>query len=284
MMPGPAMKALIALVALLALVHGGLAAPTAAPGDCYSSIIVSPSPFMGNNDEIFKLADGTVWKVKYEYEYLYEYQPEVVICPAKRKLLVAKKSLNVELISGAKPVARATPKDAPAKASSRWDFVEETQLQGSISGTIKQGKILKTVSGGIYEITGITLQLVLELQPDVTVLRNGDVYKLIVKGFDEPVLCSKLNNAPPSSPQAKAKGGSTAGSTTVESRVDGEFNGWTGETIVKLRNGQIWQQSRHYYFYRYAYAPNVIVYSNDGVMKMKVDGVDEAVPVRLLNP
>ena len=239
---------------------------------------------MGNNGEIFKLADGTIWKVKYEYEYLYEYQPEVVICPAKEKLLVAKKSLNVEFLSSAKPVARATSKDAQAKASSRWDLVEETQLRGSISGTIKQGTILKTVSGGIYEITGITLQLVLEFQPDLIVLRKGDVYKLIVKGFDEPVLCSKLNDAPPSSLQAKAKSGSAAGSATVESRVDGEFNGWTGETIVKLRNGQIWQQRRHYYFYRYAYAPNVIVYPSDGVMKMKVEGVDEAVPVRLLNP
>ena len=122
------------------------------------------------------------------------------------------------------------------------------------------------------------------MQPDVIVLRNGDVYKLIVKGFDEPVLCSKLNDTSPSIPRAKAKGDGAAGSTTVESRVDEEFNGWTGETIVKLRNGQIWQQSQFYYYYRYAYAPNVIVYPIDGVMKMKVEGVAEAVPVRLLNP
>jgi hypothetical protein len=37
---------------------------------CYESSIVSPTPFMGNNDEIFKLSDGSVWEVKYEYEYL----------------------------------------------------------------------------------------------------------------------------------------------------------------------------------------------------------------------
>lgn len=28
--------------------------------ECYESSIVSASPFMGNNDEIFKLADGEV--------------------------------------------------------------------------------------------------------------------------------------------------------------------------------------------------------------------------------
>lgn len=43
--------------------------------NCYESSIVSPSPFMGNNGEIFKLADGSLWEVKFEYEYLYEYLP-----------------------------------------------------------------------------------------------------------------------------------------------------------------------------------------------------------------
>jgi len=28
--------------------------------DCYESRILSPSPFMGNNGEIFKLADGSL--------------------------------------------------------------------------------------------------------------------------------------------------------------------------------------------------------------------------------
>ncbi|WP_176716409.1 hypothetical protein [Aeromonas sp. EERV15] len=48
---------------------------------CIESSIVSPSPFMGNNDEIFKLSDGSLWIVKNEYEYLYEYYPSITICP-----------------------------------------------------------------------------------------------------------------------------------------------------------------------------------------------------------
>ena len=74
-----------------------------------------------------------------------------------------------------------------------WNLFEETNLQGSISGTIQQGHIFKTISGSIYEVTGLTMQLVLELQPEVMVLKNGDSYKLIVKGFDEPMICRKLN-------------------------------------------------------------------------------------------
>ena len=41
--------------------------------------------------------------------------------------------------------------------------------------------------------------------------------------------------------------------TVVESQIDGDFNGWEGETIVKLMNGQIWQQAEYHYEYHYAY-------------------------------
>lgn len=69
-------------------------------GACYEATIMKPSPFMGNNGEIFKLNDGSLWEVKYEYEYLYEYYPEVIICPSKGKLVIDGKSLNVEPVGG----------------------------------------------------------------------------------------------------------------------------------------------------------------------------------------
>ena len=69
----------------------------------------------------------------------------------------------------------------------------------------------------------------------------------------------------------------------VESRIDGEFTGWNGETLFKLQNGQIWQQSSYAYMYRYAYAPNVLIYkSAGGTFRMKVDGVTSDIAVRRL--
>ncbi len=164
------------------------AAPTPAStptsgGACYESSIVSPNPFMGNHGEIFKLLDGTFWKVVYEYEYLYEYNPDVVLCPAKGKLLVAGKSLAIEPI--------ATQRGA--------------------------------TSGGSAAAT------------------SADV---------------------------------------IESKIDGEFSGWEGETIFKLMNGQIWQQSTYAYTYRYAYSPKVLIYRSGSGYKMKVDGVTGDVTVR----
>ncbi len=75
---------------------------------------------------------------------------------------------------------------------------------------------------------------------------------------------------------------SDVGSTpaVIESKIDGEFQGWDGETIFKLVNCQIWQQSSYHYYYHYAYMPRVTIYRTDGGYKMKVDGVDPSIYVR----
>lgn len=157
---------------------------------CYESSILSPSPFMGNDGEIFRLADGSIWEVKSEYEYLYEYYPSVIICPSRGKLILGDKSLNVQQVSSGQ---RSTPPEGSRSTAGNWVLFEETTLQGSITGTVRRGRIFKTASGNVYEVVGLTLQLVLELQPEVMVLRSGYTYKLIVEGFDEPLICRKLN-------------------------------------------------------------------------------------------
>lgn len=65
----------------------------------------------------------------------------------------------------------------------------------------------------------------------------------------------------------------------IESRINGTFNGWEGETVVKLMNGQIWKQSVYHYEYHYAYMPDVLIYKSGSGFKMLVDGTDEAVYV-----
>ena len=245
--------------------------------DCYETLIISPSPFMGNNEEIFKLSDGSLWKVKYEYEYLYEYNPSVVICPNLGKLIVAGNSLNVEFVAAA-----PGSKKAGSRQTEEWEIFEETNLKGSISGTVRRGRIFKTMSGSIYEVTGLTLQLVLLLQPEVTVLRNDDIYKLIVKGFDEPLLCKCLNCSSAKRNTAPRNEPTTQDQAVIESQIDGDFEGWEGETIVKLMNGQIWQQSEYYYHYHYSFMPKVVIFKSGSGYKIKVDGVERAVGVTKL--
>jgi len=75
----------------------------------------------------------------------------------------------------------------------------------------------------------------------------------------------------------------TSHSSVIESKMDGDFEGWEGDTIVKLMNGQIWQQTEYYYHYHYAFMPDVSVYKSGGGWKMKVEGIDRAVGVQQLD-
>jgi len=160
---------------LAAISAGWFASSPVAAQACYESSIRSPTPFMGNHDEVFRLLDGTIWQVQSEYEYLYAYYPSVVVCPARGMMVVDGKQLSVRQITGA-----ASPTTA------------------------------------------------------------GDV---------------------------------------IESRIEGEFTGWEGETIFRLANGQIWQQSRYAYKYRYAYSPDVLILRINGRFIMQVEGMDDTVQV-----
>ncbi|WNM58218.1 hypothetical protein [Candidatus Nitrospira allomarina] len=65
----------------------------------------------------------------------------------------------------------------------------------------------------------------------------------------------------------------------IKSQIDGDFEGWEGETIVKLLNGQIWQQTEYWYHYHYSFMPSVLIYNQGASYKMKVEGIDKAIGV-----
>ena len=91
---------------------------------------------------------------------------------------------------------------------------------------------------------------------------------LFVKGFE----AGKTEGA-------KSVTYSNSAPSAIESQIDGEFEGWEGETVVKLINGQIWQQSEYYYTYHYAYMPKVLIYKSGSGYKMQVEGVNKPIGV-----
>jgi hypothetical protein len=66
----------------------------------------------------------------------------------------------------------------------------------------------------------------------------------------------------------------------IESTLAGDFNGWEGETIFKLDNGQIWEQAEYNYTYSYSYRPEVTIYQTSGGCRMKVEDEEETILVR----
>lgn len=76
---------------------------------------------------------------------------------------------------------------------------------------------------------------------------------------------------------------SEAQQQAYEGQIDGDFEGWTGETIYKLMDGHIIQQSEYHYHYHYAFSPRVIIYRSRGGYKIHVeDDNDEDVGIVIL--
>lgn len=70
----------------------------------------------------------------------------------------------------------------------------------------------------------------------------------------------------------------------VDSKLSGEFNGWDGETVLVLDNGQIWKQSAYTYLYMYKFRPETIIIKGwAGLHYAIVEGGGEPVRVFRLN-
>jgi hypothetical protein len=76
---------------------------------------------------------------------------------------------------------------------------------------------------------------------------------------------------------------SPASAAAYEGQINGEFKGWTGETIYELMDGHIIQQASYHYHYHYAYSPRVIIYQgSQGLMIHVLDDDDEDVHITVL--
>lgn len=115
-----------------------------------------------------------------------------------------------------------------------------------------------------------------EIKPDIPVVNTDTLRR------------SDPASEPAGPSEGSATGETAAGETeeampeVIECNIDGEFEGWDGDKIFKLTNGQIWQQDEYKYSYSYKYRPAVTIVKSGGSYKMMVDGMNDAVRVRLL--
>ncbi|WP_213981567.1 hypothetical protein [Sphingomonas sp. dw_22] len=65
----------------------------------------------------------------------------------------------------------------------------------------------------------------------------------------------------------------------MRKQVEDEWNGWDGDTVVKLTDGSVWRQDEYHYEYRYSYRPQVTLAAN----LMHVDGMSRAIRVRRID-
>jgi len=89
--------------------------------------------------------------------------------------------------------------------------------------------------------------------PKGTISFSSNVYKMRIAGINKEITVEKLNNV-------------------IQSKIKDSFNGWDGNTIVELINGQKWKQSTYAYSYSYGFMPDVIIYQSNFGFKMQVKG------------
>lgn len=146
---------------------------------CYETTVRSPAPFMGNNGEIVKLADGSLWEVKYAYEYLYEYYPSVIICPKNGKLMVKDKSIEVWPISSG------------SSAGNHGQPIIESTIISTFQG-LNAGNIYKLADGQIWEQVEPWVWAWIWINPKVTIYAASGAYRMKVENIDHPVLVRRL--------------------------------------------------------------------------------------------
>jgi hypothetical protein len=76
------------------------------------------------------------------------------------------------------------------------------------------------------------------------------------------------------------RGDCGAESEVVRTQIEGAFDGWVGDTVFRLKNGQLWQQATPSARYFQAVEPHVTITRSPCVMH--VDGMNFTVRVRRL--
>ena len=64
----------------------------------------------------------------------------------------------------------------------------------------------------------------------------------------------------------------------IDTRIDGIFDGWVGDTVFRLQNGQIWQQASPSARYLFAHSPHVRI--SRAPYTMRVEGLAGEIAVR----
>lgn len=93
-------------------------------------------------------------------------------------------------------------------------------------------------------------------RPEAVITQEDGRYILYVAG--QSIEVRKLNNV-------------------IESNIEGIFEGWNGDKVYKLANGQVWKQKAYKYEYKYAYRPEAIIAEVNGSYVMQVAGTSAQV-------
>lgn len=153
-----------------------------------------------------------------------------------------------------KPTAApvATPAPTAAAIAPPVASVVRTCIDDEFSGWAPDA-VFELCNGQVWIQLSSTYRYSYRYRPSVTLTRSVAGWTMSVEGITGSVAVQEV--------------------AFMRTCIEGTFNGWDGETLFPLCNGQIWQQATYAYRYKYAYRPRVLIYeSPDGRYYMIVNG------------
>lgn len=136
----------------------------------------------------------------------------------------------------------------------------ESQVYGAFTGW-HQDALFKLTNGQYWIQAEYQYEYNYQYRPHVTITQGAGGFVMEIDGMSDSVRVRRVN--------------------VIESRIDGEFEGWAGDTTFTLRNSQVWEQASYAYWYHYAYSPEVVIYeSSEGYKLRLADDDSHAVRVR----
>ena len=136
----------------------------------------------------------------------------------------------------------------------------ESQIYGSFTGW-HDDALFKLTNGQFWLQAEYRYSYVYSYRPRVVITQDSAGYEMAVEGMNDTV--------------------GVRPTQAIEAQIDGTFNGWSGDTVFQLTNGQIWKQASYAYWYHYAYRPEIIIYeSGGGSMLRLADDDSQSIQVR----
>jgi hypothetical protein len=136
----------------------------------------------------------------------------------------------------------------------------ESQIYGAFTGWHADA-LFKLVNGQYWLQAEYKYKYEYQYRPRVVITQSDSGYEMEVEGMEDSVRVRRVDAS--------------------ESKIEGTFEGWAGDTTFQLRNGQVWKQSSYAYSYHYAYCPDIIIYdSGGGSMLRLADDDSHAIQVR----
>ena len=132
-----------------------------------------------------------------------------------------------------------------------WALEKAGQIEDDFEG-FDDEMIFELTDGSIYYQKNYKYHYYYAYRPNVKIYNTDFAKILVVDGIDDYVEVEQA--------------------TAIQSKIINNFNGWSGNTIFELQNGQIWKQAKYQYKYFYANRPNVLIVKVGSKYIMSVKG------------